>query len=280
MKKSIWLNFAFALFLIGAILLIVYCILLISSDSFSICKGAFDFGFSGQVGDFIGGVIGTFWGASGIILIYENYSLQKEEFQKTQNLVNIQITQTNIFKLVEELNRYVENINIKISTLQNNNFYKGAEFFKFIVKHIKTQVPFKDNEGVRKVLEQLTKKGVIKTNTHIESYIYFIRDELNKNLEIQFVITKHLTNIRVILLALSIISTTTGESKKSFIVLLDYLRQQLSSEEQLILYYFSLLEKNDEYGLFILLKDIGFFNEEFKKFLFEEEHIKEYFPRA
>ncbi len=73
---------------IGVIIGLIFCIRL--GCYYKPLNGPIDMPITGQVGDFVGGIIGTLFGLSGTILIYVAYRNQKEELSTTQNLLKNQ----------------------------------------------------------------------------------------------------------------------------------------------------------------------------------------------
>lgn len=54
---------------------------------------------TGQVGDFIGGVVGSIWAFSGVLLFYQSLILQRKEFQSQREALNAQKNEFRINRL-------------------------------------------------------------------------------------------------------------------------------------------------------------------------------------
>lgn len=71
-------------------ILIIIIFLIIISYKFSLINGELDMSSTGQVGDFIGGVVGSMWAFSGVILFFLALRLQRKEFSSQTEQLKLQ----------------------------------------------------------------------------------------------------------------------------------------------------------------------------------------------
>lgn len=105
---------------IGCIIGLIFCVRL--ACNYEPFRGQFDMPATGQVGDFVGGIIGTLFGLSGTILIYLAYRNQKEELTATQNLLKNQ-EMNQFMDLWTSI--YLQFSNNAVMTLKDNTEAKG-----------------------------------------------------------------------------------------------------------------------------------------------------------
>ena len=74
---------------------------------------------TGMVGDFVGGIVGTLWSLTGVILFFlalrlqsKELSLQIKEMRETRNVFHIQQFESTFFNLIKTHNEIRDSIKI------------------------------------------------------------------------------------------------------------------------------------------------------------------------
>lgn len=145
---------AFALTFIGGIILVVFWIRL-SNSNIVFWSADIDFGKTGQVGDFIGGLVGSIWALVGVILFYrtltlqrdalemqrEELALQREELRKTREVFNLQMFENTFFNMLKSHQEIKDGIEFNLhdvlcwhgthpASKTEKLTIKGIDFFK------------------------------------------------------------------------------------------------------------------------------------------------------
>lgn len=137
-------------------LLVLICFLLLINETYDIGGEVTpdEMAQTGQVGDFIGGVIGSIWALAGVFLYFSALKLQQKEMKsqrlemiENQKLLDQQLFETTFFNLLkvqenirENIRAYFFWIKIKKDIINEERFEKkGVNFFglsQFFLKHL------------------------------------------------------------------------------------------------------------------------------------------------
>lgn len=116
-----WINFIIGLsffsIIIGSIIFFVFLAKL--SNHYSIYTDTVDIEKTGQVGDFVGGIVGSIWSLTGVLLFFATLRLQSREFK--ENRVHFQLSRLTdvIYRQLEILIKHLDSIQLR--GLGNNN---------------------------------------------------------------------------------------------------------------------------------------------------------------
>ncbi|WP_024773050.1 putative phage abortive infection protein [Aquimarina macrocephali] len=232
----------------------------------------------GQLGDFIGGIVGSMWALAGVLLFYIALTEQRGDIQTNQKALKLQIealnNQEKEFRLQRkelESSRKVYEQQSKTFRIQQfeSNFYSLLNIYMSIKNSLNVLVENKDY--FKDVFEKLkiaydNNENIIehhiKTN---DSYFAIYNNEKG-----------HLSHyFKSIYRILKIIDTAPNFSRKEKVFYSKILRAQITDYEQLILYYNS----HSYYGLkaqslilnYNLLKHISLFDKPEFKFYYNNQ---------
>ncbi|MBN8684411.1 MAG: hypothetical protein J0L99_17310 [Chitinophagales bacterium] len=134
-KKEFWLNvydiLAKISLFVGIFILFYITIFIVSNLQFAWGKDVTDDTLStiGNLGDFFGGVIGSFWALTGVFLLYltlkmqkEELGNQKEELRSTREVFETQKFETTFFNLLERQKQILNEINIATREINVTSF--------------------------------------------------------------------------------------------------------------------------------------------------------------
>jgi hypothetical protein len=140
-RGKIWIMFliglAFFSILAGLIVFFVYLIKL--QSTYTVLSNNIDVEKTGQVGDFIGGVVGSIWSLTGVLLFYATLRLQSREFK--ENRIHFQLSRLTeiIYRQLEIFNTHLDNIQLKDTEQDVNGKhkeYKGRAAILLLTKRI------------------------------------------------------------------------------------------------------------------------------------------------
>jgi hypothetical protein len=134
---NLFIIVAFSSVLIGLIILGRFLYKL--SNSYSINGTNILLQETGQVGDFIGGVIGTIWSLTGVLLFYVTLQLQRKELAENRKHFQLSRITEIIYKQLEMYNRDIKEI--KILNLDDDNKpvkHKGKKAILLIIQQIES----------------------------------------------------------------------------------------------------------------------------------------------
>ena len=293
MKRRSLINLAIAFFIIGIVFLTIYLWQLIASRYFS-WTGEFDYVISAQFGDFVGGVVGTFWAASGIILLYENYKLQRDEFRDTRNMLRLQIFHNQLNDILNELEEYIskitysEIVNSFIPDTERRENFNGHSFFVLIYlrvdklnKNYPLSMPLTEDMIIKDVLGKtgrlINSKGENTGGRKVFSDLLYDLIESNSDYK------KHILVItqKMKILLLSIKSAFHEYLEKENTASNDYntykllIKSRLTEEVIKIIFYYSLIEEDKlkNPSLESLIIETQFYDE---NDVFDKEHLPKY----
>lgn len=96
-----WKTSAIISIIIGAVILLIFLIRLSFGNFSAICSGSIAMDTTGQVGDFIGGVVGAFWTLASTLFFYNALQLQRKELQENRKEFAISRISSIVFRQFE-----------------------------------------------------------------------------------------------------------------------------------------------------------------------------------
>jgi hypothetical protein len=219
----------------------------------------------GQLGDIIGGFVGSLWALAGVILFYVALSEQRIDFKNNQKALNAQIEalqiQSNEFKLQRKELQETRNIYIEQAKTQKlqqfeSTFFNLLQLLHQIVRDITLQETKKD---VAKLMNDAQEKEVNITGRRCFEILY---NRLGKFYERHHQLDIFENEIDVVqsayldfynryqpiighyLMNLYYITKFIQEHAENIGLYTDMLRSQLSSHELLLLFYHILSNKD------------------------------------
>jgi len=235
---KVWIKFliglAFFSILAGLVVFFVYLIQL--KSSYTILSNNIDIEKTGQIGDFIGGLVGSIWSLTGVLLFYATLRLQSREFK--ENRVYFQLSRLTeiIYKQLEIFNTHLDNIQLKDIELDVNGQhkeYKGRAAILLLTKRIGAI------GNIQKKLEQENNKEAL-DKLMIEHFV-FIEINLTEFLNIYEELGSQIDTIRAVLIKEDIPPIDLNELKGIFFKNIG--REFLNSSENLL----SILNWNTDY---------------------------------
>lgn len=112
---------------IGAVIGFVFIIRLITNDySFS---GTLNLEDSARTGDFVGGVIGSFWALTSVLLLFLTLRLQRKGIVENSDALRIQQFENNFYNLVRTQQEIIDGIEVEIRYDREKYKSSGRKFF-------------------------------------------------------------------------------------------------------------------------------------------------------
>ena len=193
----------------------------------------------GQLGDFIGGIVGTFWALAGVILFYIALTEQRKDFKTNQDVLNLQVKalhhQITEFELqrkeLENSRKVYEEAN-KTQRVQQfeSNFYSLLNVY-LQIKNVLNSID-NNNDYFGKIADNFKGKYAIGLNCY-EHHDQMIKLYYNIYYANQTSLTHYFKCLYRIVKIID--STSFIDKDKAFYVKI--LRSQLTDPEQLVLYY-------------------------------------------
>ncbi len=280
-KEKITINFiiglAFFSIAIGLVIFIGFLFKLskdysISSDSIIIEK-------SGQVGDFVGGIVGAIWSLTGVLLFYATLRLQSRELAENRKHFQMSRLTDIIYKQLDLLNAQISNFKLKDIVRDSDDEHiehKGKAAISLMRHRVESILQ------IDKVNEDEREKQKVALRFMVENFAFI---EINKNnlLNIYEELDNHVSVIRAVLIKEDIPPADLNELKSLFFrnVGRDFLNASELLEHYLDLYikFQQKQNKEKEDDIFspehTIKRKIGLI-EEFRKKRYDAKTIKEY----
>jgi hypothetical protein len=175
-------NLAIGLLIIGLIILVEF-LLKLCYEGYLNEDNKMDMATIGQVGDFIGGVVGTIWSVAGILLIYATFEQQNivinREIEKEKN-ENILIRNVILDDLKENILK--EMIAIKNEYELYIVSYEDGKYLKTFRNCSKFSSDVLNSITIQKVYEAFEDKNEFRKIIHIYKEVDFLKDYVLINL--------------------------------------------------------------------------------------------------
>lgn len=195
-KEKLLINFfiglAFFLIINGLIIFLIFFIKV--SKYYTISSDIIQVDTLGQIGDFIGGIVGVIWSLAGILLFFATLRLQSRELK--ENRIHFELNRITdiIYKQLDMFNKQLEQFTLKDLEREkgNHKVYKGRYAIVILTRRLEAIIENNQNS-----LKGDNKDNMI--NFIIENFSFI---EINKE---EFVIiyeeiSNHIDTIRTILL--------------------------------------------------------------------------------
>ena len=226
---KIWINFliglAFSSIVAGLIIFFVYLIKLKSNHT--IFADEVDIEKTGQVGDFIGGMVGAIWSLTGVLLFYATLRLQSREFKENRIYFQLSRLTEIIYKQLEIFNKHLDTIQLK-DIEQNANGqlkeYKGRAAIVLLTKRIEAI------RTIQKKMEDHSDKENL--DTLMTEHFSFIEINIAEFLNIYEELGSHVDTVRAVLIKEDIPPIELNELKGIFFKNIG--REFLNSSENLL----------------------------------------------
>ncbi|MBI5219181.1 MAG: putative phage abortive infection protein [Bacteroidia bacterium] len=292
MKKYIsehWLEiFSLAVGSMGAIIGIVFVFRLIANDySFS---GTLNLEDSARTGDFVGGVIGSFWALTSVLLLFLTLRLQRKGIVETSEALRIQQFENNFYNLVKTQQEIVNSIEVEIRSYDENGAittYKsnGRKFFTEARRDLKSIYEFLTSDKYSTKTKSLNLPLIVHLRYNITENDYNrVKEYKNDKLSVikesyQFFFNKHNSEIghyfRHLYHIIKYVKEAEGSDKRTheikhtfYCKYANFIQAQMSSAELFLLFYncicFRKMKESVEY--YDLLENLPFED------LIEEDH--------
>lgn len=196
-KEKFWINFlvssAFISIVVGLVIFIAFIIKL--NNYYTISPGPIELDKTGQVGDFIGGIVGAIWSLTGVLLFYATLRLQSRELKETRihselgRLTDIIYKQYDLFN--QNLNSFIL-LDISLDQYGERNEYQGKTAVIQLRKRLEKIRDITIEFG--EIMNKETARKII-----IEKFAFI---EINKNefLRLFEDLNNHITTIRAVLI--------------------------------------------------------------------------------
>jgi len=226
--EKIWIRFliglAFFSILVGSVIFFAYLLRLTSG--YSILSGKIDIEKTGQFGDFIGGVVGSIWSLTGVLLFFATLRLQSREFK--ENRIHFQLSRLTeiIYRQFEIFNTHLDNILLKDIERDANGQhkeYKGRAAIVLLTKRVEVI------GNIQKKMEQAGNKDIDRLMTE---HFLFIEINITEFLNIYEDLGNHVDTIRAVLIKEDIPPIDLNELKGIFFKNIG--REFLNSSENLL----------------------------------------------
>lgn len=212
-KERFWVNFfiGIAFFSIIAGLIIFSVFLIKLSDYYSISGDAIQLDKTGQVGDFIGGIVGAIWTLTGVLLFYATLRLQSRELK--ENRIHFQLSRLTdiVYKQLDMFNKQLESFELKDIERDSEGLHKkynGRSAVALLAKRLEAILDIQ--KKIDKVDEKEYAKKIVGEN--------FAFIEINKKefLRIYEELGNHIDTVRAILIKEGIPLVDLNELKAIF----------------------------------------------------------------
>lgn len=85
---------------------------------------------AGQIGDFVGGLAGTFFTLVGVLLLFETLALQRKELMESRKVFEKQQFETTYFNLINLYQEVVKSLHFDFIDSFSERIYNGKDFFE------------------------------------------------------------------------------------------------------------------------------------------------------
>jgi hypothetical protein len=168
---------------------------------------------AGQIGDFVGGLTGTFFSLVGVLLLFENLALQRKEFTESRHVFEKQQFETTFFNLIKLYQEVVKSLHFDFSDSFSQRVFIGKEFFE------QQRIRFYSDFVIQENFEKSLKQAKIK---YVENYIS-TKDQTSNYFRTLYRIFRYISN-----------SEFSEEEKMHYAKIV---RAQLSESELFFIYY-------------------------------------------
>lgn len=310
MKKINPIYVAMSFFGLGVAIFIVILLWIMTDPNYFHWFVKIDSKTAYELGGFITGLVGIFWSAAGVILIYATFTKQKELNEKQQFLNEKQQFETTFFSLLDNYHNLINNTCDKVDQpLDKKSYssirYKGRAYFSAVLSEFKSGLSFESfrkslctNRNIPEINKFLDDLG--KTDDNMNSlpkpewemdmkYIDYMRDDISKQFVIfqyEFIYDKHPKQLGHIFRFLYNIFKFTIEERAKYKDedrYINLIQAQLSSDELGLLFYNALSGNaktiKGEYKFFDWLDHYKFFQNIDSSSLLYETHCA-YYPKT
>ncbi len=84
----------------------------------------------GQIGDFIGGLSGTFFTLVGVLLLFETLALQRKELMQSRKVFEKQQFETTYFNLINLYQEIVKSLHLDYTETSSERVHNGKDYFE------------------------------------------------------------------------------------------------------------------------------------------------------
>jgi hypothetical protein len=241
-KEKFWINFfvGLAFFSIVVGLIIFFIFFLMVGKHYTISADNIEFDKTGQVGDFIGGIVGAIWSLTGVLLFYATLRLQSRELR--ENRVHFQLSRLTdiIYKQLEMFNKHLDQFTLKDLESENGRHkeYQGRFAVVLLTRRL---------EAIRDVGKKASETDDKEAMTiFIGENFAFIEINKAEFLKIYEELTNQIDTIRAILIKEDIPPIDLNELKGIFFRNIG--REFLNSSELLLIiidWYIDFKKKNE-----------------------------------
>lgn len=148
-----------------------------------------------ELGDYIGGVVGSLWAASATLLFILALKFQREDLKMTKNEMKNQTQEFErqrllnlIFKQVDRINNSINSIEFSFPNMLGGRYYKGFLAIKFINQNAKNDIA-NNVTGIN--LDRVNSFSGHMTNGNWHSHFFYFLEEFNSSAKlIQQIIEK------------------------------------------------------------------------------------------
>jgi hypothetical protein len=217
---------------------------------------------AGQVGDFIGGFVGTVFAFVGLLLLYETLSLQRKEFTDSRQVFIKQQFDNSFFELLRLYNEVVNKISIK----NGKETIRGREFFR--VEKEKLQSAFRSQDSLSKnrraaikMYEDLYVEYQDITSIYFRTLfrIYSLVDKsiINEKDKAEYskILRAQLSNSELFFIRYNAM-TEQGKNSGYYINKYNYLKHLSNFDLLEFKFWWSRLDKYEKNGIGLILKDM------------------------
>jgi len=278
-KEKITINFfiglAFVSIGIGLIIFIAFMVQL--SKEYSITDGTLQLDKTGQVGDFVGGIVGAIWALTGVLLFYATLRLQSKEL--AENRKNFQISRLTdiIYKQLDLFNAQINLLILKDVERNNDKSFiehNGRSALLLIRKRVEKVLTFQN------LKEEKERQNAVKQYM-ADNYV-FIEINKDKLFNLYEELENHVSVIRAVLIKEDIPPADLNELKSIFFknIGVDFLNTSYLLGQFLESYidFIEKVKKDDKeaYSIVSDIKRLIAVIEEFRQKRYDKKTIKEY----